>query len=482
MMTWGGMFNDSLNDLDFDFINYTLSEYSPSPSERRVTFSPANEERIPPYHFENHSNFSSPTAASSSFSSLFSSPQSSSSSSAANFFLPELNDFVELSILPSSSVRVFQGINSDMFERTNVDTSTMFAGSMFQESNPYESLSNMELDELFQGNTIDYSPLWSNIVHIISKIHPYFTDEIGDSISKHCRTIHLTSAPSSDLIDFWLSHNSTEINSCTEIFVNSGSPSISMTVCKPCDNDTLDDSFFLLFPDWNSHNSLEKYYFTHCISRSFNAYQDLESYALQFLMVNALHGSTHLRNQSWNILSNSKLNQICSRDAFTGGMVRRYILNALNSLLNGDVHLLDPLIEILDLVLKLVVTGSKDPYNLKPEDDWVAFFEQYSNLREYHISFSGILDSLNQRRDFSLMYTRLSEILTKFVDKFSMVSSRDFVLKFLGVGIFESVIQTTDETVQLKYLGCPEPILLDRKKAMQVENLKNAIQIFEMAL
>jgi len=212
---------------------------------------------------------------------------------------------------------------------------------------------------------------------------------------------------------------------------------------------------------WSSMSPLHRYY---CLAATINGISEeksfddptLESWSFQFLMLCRLYGTPRLQTKAGQILQELPLQVWCSRYLYCGGLVRTAVTDALQQLTNtSDPHFEYDLYEVCRLIDATVVekpyTGQKKP------SDWVAFFEQYENLGSFMTSLYQYLESRQEKNSMYLL-------LQAFANTLNRLTPEDFVTYRMKEGIFEKVTNVVDDTVFVKYRGCPRPILVPRDR------------------
>ncbi len=387
--------------IDTDFVNFTVSDYSPRGEERKVhnpvprtyksssssSSSAANQvtaielpSRVDDSAFNNNFslnlNFDRDLYREATDQTIFSNP---------DLFWNE-NRMNTLDVLTPSSV--LSSSDSDRFSISSMSGHPDDHGvRMFVDTIQEEVRQQLSaLPAIWTPRSLAQQN-WIKIAQIVARISASFsTSPVPfQAVYEHCKSLNLETAPSWNLLQSWLVHN-----------FDSSLPDDSTgrsEVCVLFEDDFIPNEILDSFPSYDSLTPLQRYYFTFCIISTLAAADpDVapDPWSTQLLMCNLLWADDALRSHSMFILHTSSVVPDMGRELFVGGLFRASLISSFHSILNDpDAHsfLFTRLSDVLSFLFSVCGAGGSA--------DWVAFFEQVENLDHFrHVLYqetSGIV-------------------------------------------------------------------------------------------
>ena len=267
----------------------------------------------------------------------------------------------------------------------------------------FTSLSPMPIDMDFGELSMDINPapsvltafdlaaeekFWTKVASLLMRIHANSTIETYNNVYNHCARLNLQFSPEIELIEQWLCNDFSATNA--SVSTHFQGPLQEMDVFP---NSIISDEFLYQYPNWSSHSFLGNMYLIRCICQSVIEEQKtddpcIDAWSLQMLLVALLIGPQYSVELARATLFAIIPSTWCTRDIFAGGLLRQY--------LNQQLSFLFKQLQEFNAPENVSTQFPADIYNRCQEvfhhlnnfigpgkvSDWIAFFEDYTNLLE----------------------------------------------------------------------------------------------------
>ena len=200
----------------------------------------------------------------------------------------------------------------------------------------------------------------------------------------------------------------------------------------------LSEALLQTHPDPQYFTKFQQLHYLACVKKHYVHHVDVvEPWVVQFLLFLSTEPNEYASMAS-NLLNEYMVeNTPCDRYVFAGGLTRSLLARLL-----ADTSIPDSrLATVIQFIKFMIEPTEEEPV---PLSDWVAFFEQWSNV-------AALLEVAQQvSHPWAAVWEDLKE--------------EDFQgAKRIKLGIFQGIEEVTDNKVRMRLCGCPDPVTTTRK-------------------